>query len=402
MLCLERQRSGPGFAFLSDIETALSARWIPVTSPNGLEGQNLRPCHSFWTKTEPSTAHTLEPIILQIISFSSRWPEVDLRLRNDGLVAEPFRSGLRNRLPLLQTLRLKSNSNVPRVVDAFEHAPNLHTVILDGVQPTSILLPWGQLTHFTGETLREQDCSHVLRSAVSLVECKFLEADGEVDPELLPPHRNLEVLHLTGHMLCAHILCILTLPALLELKFDDGNDNECHEEFSQFLSRSQPPLHRLSLYRGYQLLVHGFPLLPHLAVLEIDLSIAEMSDLLRKFRDFDAAVFLPNLRSVVVSIQEPNSYGWNLTKTAPIDYGDLADALEHRWNRNNAGPRLTSLRMSQFFADNYDEEAVADKLRLIPPSDFRMHLPRLLELVKEGMQIAVTVTVVSLPPAMWI
>ncbi|KAJ7661589.1 hypothetical protein DFH06DRAFT_376752 [Mycena polygramma] len=266
----------------------------------------------------------LHPTILHIISLSSQWLEVHLRLTHADLVTEGFRSGLRGRLPSLQTLRIKTGGSSETVVDAFEHAPNLRTVVLDGLRPTSILLPWYQLTHFTGTSLDDLDCFEVLRSAVSLVECRLSGAQGDVDDtELLPPHLGLEVLYLTGYCLCSDLLFILTLPALLELDFDDGNGNECHKEFTEFLSRSRPPLHRLSIHRGYQLLVHGVPLLLHLAVLEINLSVAEMADFLHTLRDHDPSVFLPNLRSVVVSVWATER-SWDAPRTPTVlHYGDL-------------------------------------------------------------------------------
>ncbi|KAJ6465926.1 hypothetical protein C8R47DRAFT_1079169 [Mycena vitilis] len=95
---------------------------------------------------------------------------------------------------------------------------------------------------------------------------------------------------------------------------------------------------------------------------------------------------------------------WRANPRGPtvLHYGDLADALEYRWNRNNSGTRLECIRMSQSFnaTDNdqwylKEENAEADKLRLIPPPDFRAQLPRLLELVDKGMQISVTARVES-------
>ncbi|KAJ6544178.1 hypothetical protein B0H19DRAFT_1169842 [Mycena capillaripes] len=336
-------------------------------------------------------------ILPSILDLSIQWRHVDLRLSFKDLTRENFQSGLRGRLPSLQTLRIQSYGR-PTTITAFEHAPNLRSVVLEGLPPTMLLLPWKQLTHFKGESLDGMHCLHVLRLAVSLVECNFHRVEQDMtETALLPPHLALKVLHLTGQLACLDILCILTLPALLELELDDGDGVgiESHQEFSSFLSRSRPPLHRLTLHR-YQPLIHSFSLLPHLTILEMqDLSVDEMSSLLRDLQVRDSVAFLPNLRYLVVSV---HMYSNHTAEPSAIRYGELADALEYRWkNSSITAPRIESFRMTWAPAGVYGEHR-HNKLHLIPSPDFRINLPRLLELVDEGMHISVIAEVRTSPP----
>ncbi|KAF7330942.1 F-box domain-containing protein [Mycena venus] len=220
----------------------------------------------------PPTISPTTPVILDsILRLSMQWRNVGLHLPSEDFTTEKFQS-LHGRLPCLEELHLaRYNELGMTVVTAFEQAPNLRTVVLDGVSPTAILLPWAQLTHFRGDEFNGLECLHALRSASSLVECNFIHVKNQYMREsaLLPPHLGLKVLYLTGELVCLDILCLLTLPALSELNFRDGDRFELHEQFLSFLSRSHPPLEQLSLHRGYQRLMHCFPFLRQLAVLEL-------------------------------------------------------------------------------------------------------------------------------------
>ncbi|KAJ6597144.1 hypothetical protein DFH09DRAFT_871344, partial [Mycena vulgaris] len=112
-----------------------------------------------------------------------------------------------------------------------------------------IILPWTQLTHFTGERFTANDCLHVLRSALFLIDCKFTSVDRDLDEPIHPLHLNLQSLSLDGERVCMDILNILTLPALITFEFSEADSSSYHEDFISFMSRSRPPLQRLSLFR---------------------------------------------------------------------------------------------------------------------------------------------------------
>jgi hypothetical protein len=247
-----------------------------------------------------------------------------------------------------------------------------------------------QLTHFRGEGFEGMDCLYVLRSARSLVECKFASVDEDIDETaLLPPHLGLKLLRLTGEAVCLDILSILTLPSLAQLDFDDRGITAYHSQFVSFLARSRPPLRHLTLSRAYSRLVHGFPWLTELAFLEISaLTVSEMADFWQNLRARDPGAFLPNLRSLVTSVYPDDPYVPPATPSV-LDFEDLADALDWRWNRNDLGPRLESFRMTCNHTDD-------------PPPDFRMILPRLRDLIEEGMHISVVIEVVDSVMQHWI
>ncbi|KAJ6544181.1 hypothetical protein B0H19DRAFT_1169848 [Mycena capillaripes] len=329
---------------------------------------------------------TSPAILLPILALSRQWRDVDLRLPYMDFVTEEFQSGLRGRLPVLETLRITALADISTkttTVTTFEQAPNLRTVFLERLAPALILLPWKQLTHFRGERFYGMDCLHVLRLAVSLVECKFAGVDQDIEQTaLLSPHLGLKVLDLTGEAVCLDLLCVLTLPSLRQLRFTDIGTSQYHEEFVSFLSRSHPPLQHLSLHSGYLRLVHGFPFFLQLTVLELTgLTVVEMSGF---FRILQSNSFLPRLKTIVSSVLESIRFYFPPEKAPAINYGDMADALACRWNRND---RLETFRMtwSRNGCGGDDE----NRLLLNPPPDFCLTLPRLLDLVEEGMQISV-------------
>ncbi|KAJ7031121.1 hypothetical protein C8F04DRAFT_708161 [Mycena alexandri] len=326
-------------------------------------------------------------IFTPILDLSMQWWDVDLQIPSNVLIMEQFQSHLYGRLPNLQRLRLKTEERIAALVTAFEHAPSLRRVVLER-QPRLILLPWRQLTHFTGGDFSGKDCLHVLQSALSLVECKFVGVQGFVDSPLLPhPHLALKVLHLKGYDACATLLGILTLPSLVELSYDDGNASGFKEEFLAFLSHSHPPLQRLSLPSAYQLLLHSASSLPQLAELTVSLQSGDVSDLLDRMR---VASFLPNLQSLVLSAWEPTF--WSVIQNpGPINYGRLLEVLNCRWSTNQPGPRFRSFQMTWSPDDVHRDKPEENKLLLIPPPDFRLSLLSMLDLVEQGMRISVVV-----------
>ncbi|KAJ6473249.1 hypothetical protein C8R45DRAFT_1103812 [Mycena sanguinolenta] len=326
--------------------------------------------HAYQPSTPPA-------ILAPILALAKQWQNFNVCLPNRDLVSKQFQSALHGRLPLLETLQITSDRiSSTTVVSAFEMAPSLRRVVLEGIPPTKILLPWKQLTHFSARMLDEGDCLHVLKSGVSLTECKFGWMWGDLDgtTEPLPCRPALKVLHLGADVPgCApiSILALATFPSLEELEY--GCTASDSQSFVAFLSRSRPPLLRLSLHDGaYGRIFDAFPFLVHLSALEIyDLTVAGMSDFLRNLIVRDSASFLPNLESFTSSVWlgEDRPEG----DTAGIDYGELADALQFRCN-------LDSFQMTW---------EPSEWRFMVPPQDFHLNLPRFERLIEEGMDISV-------------
>ncbi|KAF8173772.1 hypothetical protein K438DRAFT_2050572 [Mycena galopus ATCC 62051] len=322
---------------------------------------------------------TLPMVSLPIFSLSNQWQNLGLRLLHSDLVTSPF-SDLHGRLPILQDLQIRARG-FDKVVTAFEIAPSLRRVILDGLTPALILLPWTQLTYFSGEGFTGADCLQVLRLTVSLVECKLAGIGVGIDgTELLPPHFALKVLHLEGHTACRDLLRITTLPSLVELDYTESSPDD---GFVAFLSRSSSLL-RLSLQGGnFSRILNGFPFLLDLTFLEISpFILAGMSDFWHNLGPRGPANFLPKLESLVFSVWL--SYYGSMETIFEVNYGDLVDTVEFRWNRNNTA-QLKSLRIK------WSHRAHAlGRLRLIPPPDFSLNVLRLQDLIDEGMRISIT------------
>ncbi|KAJ7165847.1 hypothetical protein C8R46DRAFT_1192382 [Mycena filopes] len=345
----------------------------------------LQPDTGYWTsRYQPSSA-----VFSPLLALSMQWREADLHIHAEDFVTDQFQLGLRGRVPSLETLslQLRGDCEPKTMMTAFEHAPNLRAVTLRDLAPSAILLPWSQLTHFTGHHLPAADCLHVLQQAVSLVQCKFTSVESDIeDMTLLAPHPRLEVLQIDGYSACVDMLSILTLPSLLELDYDDDHGSNFYAEFVAFLSRARPPLQRLILRSTHQHVVHGASFLPWLVDLKITtLTDAQMLDLVQTLRTRDAVSFLPSLTSLVMTVCEHSD------SPVAINYEHLRDALDVRWNRNKSGHRLSRFEMVWYRAHSPDwQDSDSDTKKLLsPPPDFRMNLEEFQNLVQEGMQISI-------------
>ncbi|KAJ7476988.1 hypothetical protein B0H11DRAFT_1306549 [Mycena galericulata] len=316
---------------------------------------------------------------LPLLEWSAQWRSADLRLWNHDFRTHQFQS-LYGKLPILERLEMSSQLTADATpVRTFEEAPHLRVVVLRGIPPSLILLPWAQLTHFEGHDFHPNYCHYILRLAGSLVDCTFIGNSGDLDHNaLLPPHPRLEALKLTRYFAASlDLLRILTLPVLVQLDyFDEGNSAFDGEDFASFMARSRPPLQRLSLREAFAALVQSSPFLHGLNFLNIGLSVAEMSSLLILLHDLDT--FLPMLESFQSTVSE--NMRWTGRDPDLFNFDLLLDVLTLRWQRND-GPRLESFQMDWRGGDN---EAF-----LNPPPGFRSILSQLQDFVEEGMHISI-------------
>ncbi|KAJ6466816.1 hypothetical protein C8R45DRAFT_1020227 [Mycena sanguinolenta] len=246
-----------------------------------LERAGLSPL-SFILRQEPDSTQIvpLPNMLSPILARSRQWRTIDLALPH-YFVSKKFQSAVHGNIPLLETLQIASvttlGPNANSVMTAFELAPRLRRVALKNLLPTRILLLWQHLSHFSAESVNGIDCLHVLRLAVSLVECRISSVYGSgivTGTAPLPSRPALKVLHLEGAS-GSRILGLLTLP-------------------------SRPPLLRLHLHGdAYHRIVHGCSFLLDLTTLEM--SGLTMGDVLCVAQDLlahDPASFLPNLQSL--------------------------------------------------------------------------------------------------------
>ncbi|KAJ7797340.1 hypothetical protein B0H14DRAFT_60069 [Mycena olivaceomarginata] len=141
-----------------------------------------------------------------------------------------------------------------------DNVPLLHEVVMIAAAPSFVVLPWEQLTKFTGELYEAKHCLEALCVMPNLLECGFsafkydVMEDGPSDAGQFGTvsHRNIEHLTLSGSTFYTdrpfggHILTLIILPALQTLEFS-GNYGFDAEELDSFLRHSSPPLRKLAV-----------------------------------------------------------------------------------------------------------------------------------------------------------
>ncbi|KAK7062111.1 hypothetical protein R3P38DRAFT_2833473 [Favolaschia claudopus] len=149
----------------------------------------------------------------------------------------------------------------------FHDTPALCEVRLSEIPPSSISLPWSQITRFCGEIYSVAECLEALSLMPNLRHCTFAAFDSISSPprpfsttavhtnNLNPiTHPHIQHLELSDSIsdsfLLANsmdVLAFITLPALQTLQIRGVKDYS-KTVLDSFLSRSSPALHRLSIH----------------------------------------------------------------------------------------------------------------------------------------------------------
>ncbi|KAJ7797339.1 hypothetical protein B0H14DRAFT_60023 [Mycena olivaceomarginata] len=139
----------------------------------------------------------------------------------------------------------------------FNNVPLLHEVIMIAVTPSFAVLPWQQLTKFTGEEYEVRECIEVIRLMPNLLECVFSAFemdDGDATRFGTVSHPNMQHFTLSESTLYrpyrpfrTKILTVVIFPSLETLEIS-GTDNFDAEELDSFLQRSSPPLRKLAVH----------------------------------------------------------------------------------------------------------------------------------------------------------
>ncbi|KAJ6602786.1 hypothetical protein DFH09DRAFT_863641, partial [Mycena vulgaris] len=182
-------------------------------------------------------AGSLNPSVLarfldEIVPHSARWEYIELMV---PLALVPLIQGP---MPLLRALtfgpsyfsREISSIFEPAPIPAFDEAPNLDTLILSRYfAPSSVILPWAQITTLTAQSLHFHECLEIMHHAANLVHCTFTlrydDFEESVTHLAVPPLRRLESLTLLDNDLAddsqQKLLDELTLPALHRLQISE-------------------------------------------------------------------------------------------------------------------------------------------------------------------------------------
>jgi len=160
-------------------------------------------------------------------------------------------------LPLLRKLSIwlfdkESEEHDP--MGMFTNVPLLHEVMLTEVPPSFVLLPWQQLTKFTGACYSLGECLKALHLMSNLIDCAFSIVDPyDEDGFEVFSHPNIQ--HFTlgpsefpsnSGAFNAQVFQFLTLPVLRSLQIQGILDLD-PTVLRGFLLRSSPPLQKLSI-----------------------------------------------------------------------------------------------------------------------------------------------------------
>ncbi|KAJ6561476.1 hypothetical protein DFH09DRAFT_1035731 [Mycena vulgaris] len=195
----------------------------------------------------------------------------------------------------------------------FKNAPLLRQASFNDAPPSSIALPWRQLTKFSGTCYMIPDCLEVLRLIPNLTECAFTFPHYDIGADHTKlTHSNLQSLSLFEIQSDQHvsefrinILEVLTLPALHTLQIFDCESYAFNDEILiAFLSRSLPPLRKFTIRLDGldQAIFEAASLtkMPELVDLEIwKPSTSFIVDFFDFFNDCDPA-FLPKLQRLTL------------------------------------------------------------------------------------------------------
>ncbi|KAJ6606299.1 hypothetical protein DFH09DRAFT_966484 [Mycena vulgaris] len=315
---------------------------------------------------------------------SSQWQDVALSVPFNAL----SRLWLEGPLPMLERLAIGSHVSVQPIqpITGFSDAPLLREVHLalddfGSVTPRAIVLPWVQLTRFTGDLLSIQECLYVLEKASSLVECNFYACiGGQPSVTALQPLPLITRLRLDGNQQrnLMDVLHYLTLPTLEFLELRNSPplaEHPTNAEFAlgvlrSFLSRSSCPLRELHLVTGNALnalLFHCFGLMPSLEILDIIYSNVAIGTATLKWLHTSLNIF-PRLKSL--------SMHYTVTESIPYDDAVIAMLFSRSNTTNNRGTaQLERFKLSWTgFHVPYPDAQILDRFKVLVGRGMQVHL----------------------------
>ncbi|KAK6977987.1 F-box domain-containing protein [Favolaschia claudopus] len=113
-------------------------------------------------------AEGLFPAFSACIPHCARWEHLDLALDHPSNL-----KAITAAMPLLRTLSLFISLERLSPPHQFQHAPLLHSVVLD-CQTPCVILPWSQLTSLTLRCMFAREIPPILRQTSNLVHCTLL------------------------------------------------------------------------------------------------------------------------------------------------------------------------------------------------------------------------------------
>ncbi|KAJ7019649.1 hypothetical protein C8F04DRAFT_329687 [Mycena alexandri] len=321
------------------------------------------------------------PRLLQdVIDRASQWRKV-IFIASVPTLRDQFLGQLD--LLILETLSLTRNRDSPGFFHggAFAVAPKLQVVTLwDNYNPSSIMLPWSQLTKLTIHDCTWKSCIEVLGSAPNLVDLTFdpiIPPSNRFSDAVLAPHLHLKHLSVGGPELHA-VLGRLNLPNLEQLEVRPGStfdDSESRPGLLSFFRRS-PKLSRFFCTLVESRRSFLLPLLvemPNLSVLDLTASSCEVDAILRNLHQSPS--FLPFIQNMSLAVL------YDKDGSNHIAADVLSEAVFARWTSGSNAVERRGFRVVWNYGPNmYTGE------RDIPMKQLVLD-DRLLELRRQGVDI---------------
>ncbi|KAK7017402.1 F-box domain-containing protein [Favolaschia claudopus] len=186
-----------------------------------------------------------------VISHRDRWEYFSLQI-----LESPPDDIFNGTMPLLRRLSLERDFRSINSI-AFSDAPLLREVTLSNVSPSSIQLPWSQLTQLYLSSLFPEEGIQILSRTTNLVRCElYLVGNGipDIPPEIQLPQLETLIVDCASPGLgrpTPGYLATCIVPALKYLQSPEGYFRAAHtssiDVLSSFISRSGCKLQQLHL-----------------------------------------------------------------------------------------------------------------------------------------------------------
>ncbi|KAJ7368782.1 hypothetical protein DFH08DRAFT_33108 [Mycena albidolilacea] len=260
----------------------------------------------------------------------------------------------------------------------FNNVPLLHEVIMIVVTPSFAVLPWQQLTKFTGELYEVKECIEAIRLMPNLLECvfsAFVTDDDDADRFGTVSHPNMQHFTLSESTLYSpfstKILTLVTFPSLETLEIS-GTDDFDAEELDSFLQRSSPPLRKLAVHplEGKVELQLLPPFIALIGLVELEIwrpARNFLSSFLTAFGcDPNLLPQLQNLALLGCHIPEENEETYMRHEDEPYFDEILCDAVEPITKRREILPGCAQLQSFRVISEKLCESAWYSEEDLLP------------------------------------
>lgn len=301
------------------------------------------------------------------LGTSQRWKHARIKLSTESNI--DLYAQIRGRLPRLEWLELighpyDGSQNDPRI-DAFEDAPQLRALVLDGRIPVQkLVLPWTQIISLDIRYVNDRDYLSVLSMTPNL---QVLTIDSRAhNQRLREPEGIVTCLSLRRiHVDYLALLQSFNFPSLEELAVKDltsdigaGNDDKKAEDiFYDFLELSGSPIKKLKL--AVHTNVTDFPRIFDMAfrLVDLDITLPSPTTAILFFQALlstgDKTDVLPELRSLRAECR-------TMTHVKDlVEVDDIADMIVSRYHPPDATvlqsvhitlPHVSLLRQQSFQA----------------------------------------------------